>query len=203
MHPTVESKAQAKLDDDARDGERPRPGARPAEARAKASAPIVIPMDRGRSVEVAPGVDGARLRVRDAAGSTLEIQVRFDSAGPLVSVRAQRLELEASEHVSARCDTFSVQARQKIELYSGGELAQNAEGNATLRARNVELRAEPGAIRIQSNDDVQLLGENVLLNCDRPKPMPEWARARVRPEPAALAPESEAGDPELIEFLDG
>lgn len=200
MQPSFEATALTHCQDP-RDAECQAGGTRPVDTRAKPGAPIIVPMERGRSVEVAPGVDSARVRVRDASGAALEIQIRFDSTGPIVSVRAQRLELEASEHVSARCDTFSVLARQRIELASGGEFVQRAAGNATLQARNVELRAEPGAIRLEANDDVQLLGENVLLNCEPPKPLPEWARARVRPEPVAMAPESEAGSPELVGLL--
>lgn len=201
MQSTSESTASSAFHSEPRAAEHPSAGERPHDAGATAGAPIVVPLQRGRSVEVSPGGDSARLRVRDEAGSLLEIQIRFDSAGPLVSVRAQRLELEAAEHLSARCDTFSVHATQRIELCSGGELLQKAEADATLEARNVQVQAEPGAVRIQANDDVQLLGENVLLNCARHQPLPEWARARVRPEPAPLAPESEAGAPELIHLL--
>jgi hypothetical protein len=169
--------------------------------RAHAGAPIIIPIERGRSVEVLPAPEGAHLRVRDEAGAALDIEIRFDAGGPIVGVRAQRLEIEGGGHIAARCDTFSVHARQKIELMSEGELVQKAAGKTTLEAHDLAVTAKPGAIRLQANDDVQLLGENVLLNCERPKPLPEWARARVRPEPVSMAPEDESGSSELVALL--
>ena len=155
----------------------------------------------GRALEVAASAERAELRLRDESGATLEFEVRFEAGGPVVSVRAKSIALEATDHLVARCRTFSVEARERIELRSQGQLIQHAEGDAQLTARNVGICAEPGALRLKANDDVQLLGENVLLNCERPKPLPEWTRRRVRTELSAIPPETEAGEAELIALL--
>jgi hypothetical protein len=160
----------------------------------------VIQLEHGRAIEVLEGEDSAKIHVRDESGAGLDIQIRFDASGPIVQVRATSLLLEASEHVVARCETFTVEARQKIELVSQGELLQQAQGDARISARNVDVVAEPGGVRLKANDDVQLLGENVLLNCDRPKPLPEWTQKRIRTE-LTLPPEQQSGDAELIELL--
>lgn len=161
----------------------------------------VVRLGRGRALSVEPHPESARLRVRDEAGAELEIQIRFEPSGPSISVRAHSLALESSAHILARCETFTVEAREKIELRSHGALLQQADGDARLAARNVELTAEPGTVRLTANDDVQLLGENVLLNCERPKPMPEWARQRVRVDLTRVPPEAQSGNPELVELL--
>lgn len=164
------------------------------------SGPVVVPLARGRALTVEQQTDAARLRVRDPSGAELEIQIRFEPAGPSVCVRAHSLALEASEHIAVRCETFAVEARQKLELRSEGELISQAGANARIEARHVEITAEPGSVRLKANDDVQLLGENVLLNCERPRPMPEWVGERIRVD-LTLPPEGQAGDRELIELL--
>jgi hypothetical protein len=161
----------------------------------------LVRLGPGRALSVEQDTESARLRVRDEAGAELEIQIRFEASGPSVSVRARSLTLESSHHVLARCETFVVEAREKIELRSQGDVLQQADGNVRFAAHNIDVTAEPGSVRLKANDDVQLLGENVLLNCERPKPMPEWVRQRIRVDLTRIPPEAQAGDPELIELL--
>jgi len=121
------------------------------------------------------------------------------------SVVAPVLDLEGMHEVVASCDTFKVDARERIELRSGGELVHHAAGTARLEGGRVELHASPGAIRLNANDEVQLLGEMILLNCDHPSmatPMPSWAAGPrvVRPE---IPPEATSGDASVIAELLG
>lgn len=163
---------------------------------------VVVPLGEGRALEVASGGSARTLlKVVDPRGACLDIEVRFDAAGPIVKLRAQQLELSAAERVKVACETFDVEASAGISLRSGGDLQQRASGNAQLEARNVNVSAVPGSIALRANDDVQLLGERVLLNCDRPEPLPEWVGHRVRAITRVQPPESEAGDPELVAFL--
>jgi len=177
-------------------------------ARAETAGPpaTTVPLGAGRSVEVRPvGRDQTILHVRGQRGQHLQIEIRFEASGPVVKVAAPALELEGVQQVVASCDTFKVDARERIELRSGGEIVQQAAGTARVEARRIEMDASPGAIRLKANDEVQLKGEMILLNCDHPsltKPLPSWAAgaALIR---SATAPAATSGDPSVIaELLD-
>lgn len=174
---------------------------------AASSAPataVVVPLGGGRSIEVRPaGADATFLQVRGERDWQLQIEIRFEASGPVVRVCAPVLQLEGLQQVAASCDTFKVEARERIELHSGGEIIQHAAGTARLEGRRVELEASPGAIRLKANDEVQLKGEMILLNCDHPSlstPLPKWAAGAgvVRAE---SPPEATSGDPGVIAEL--
>ncbi|HXJ18759.1 MAG TPA: hypothetical protein VMT03_00895 [Polyangia bacterium] len=164
--------------------------------------PVVIPLGGGRSLEVRPERDAATLRIRAEGDRQLQIEVRFEASGPVLRVEAPQLQVETPRAVSFACETFNVEASRGIDLRSGGDITQTAAGNARVDAQRVDVEASPGAIRLKANDEVQLLGEMILLNSDDPRlaaPMPEWASGpRVAPEVAA-APTS--GDPDLVAEL--
>ena len=150
----------------------------------------------GWSAELSPRPQGALLRVGRGLGEqTLEISITLTADGPRVRARAAALEIESDTDLVARCERFRVEARQAVDIVSGG--AVRAQG------RRIDLEATHGSARIRANDDVQLLGENVLLNCDRPAPMPMWALP-VPPIPGPSLPVQEAsGDEALLQVVKG
>jgi hypothetical protein len=154
----------------------------------------VVPVGDGWQAELIPGTGGALLRiVRSTTEPTLEITVSMTKDGPVVRARAAALEIESDGDLIARCDRFRVEARDSIDLRAGGTL--RAEG------RRVALEATHGSIKAHANDDVQLLGENVLLNCERSPPVPKWALPTpLLPAPTVPAQES-SGDAALAEHL--
>ena len=89
----------------------------------------------------------------------------------------------------ARCNRFGVEARESIDLVSAGPL--RAEG------REVAVHARRGSAVVEASDDVQLLGEQVLLNCDRPAPLPAWVAPALPPE-RTIARQDEGGDADLL-----
>lgn len=156
-----------------------------------------VPLGDGWSAALTRQPGGVLLRVgRGASDQTLEITISLTADGPVVRARAAALEIETEHDLVARCDRFRVEARHSVELISGDTL--RAQG------RRVEVEATHGTARIEANDDVQLLGENVLLNCDRPPPpVPAWARpGPAAPEPT-LPAQPASGDPALLAALAG
>lgn len=178
----------------------------PETARAQTAGALAttVPLGGGRSVEVRPmGDDQAVIRVRGQRDQQLQIEIRFEPSGPVVRVAAPELQLEGVQQVVASCDTFKVDARERIELRSGGEIVQQAAGTSRVEARRIEMDASPGAIRLKANDEVQLKGELILLNCDHPsmaKPLPEWAAGAALIRSAAPAAAT-SGDPSVIAEL--
>jgi hypothetical protein len=153
-----------------------------------------IPIGDGWSAELSPLPGGALLRVgRDATDRSMEIVISLTSDGPVLRARAASFEIEAQKDLVVRCERFRVEARESVEMVSGGTL--QAQG------RRIAVEATHGSARVVANDDVQLLGENVLLNCEHPQPsMPGWALPPIAPVPT-LAVENASGDTELVEHL--
>lgn len=173
----------------------------PAQSPGSARAPIAVTLDDVRTLEIHPAGDATILRVRSATpGDRIELELRFTAEGPVVRTRAAALELEAADSITARCDRFAVRAQGDIELQAGGELRCHASDAASVTARSFTVDANPGAVRLRANDDVQLLGEQVLLNCDRLPPMPEWVPPQ-RHQPTSLPPNAVSGDPSVIAEL--
>ncbi len=166
-----------------------------------AARPIVVELGDARTLEVCAGPQSAVLRVRSPVpGERIELELCFTAAGPVVRTRAAALELDATAEIVARCQRFAVEATGDIDLSAGGELKLRSQDAATLESRSFTVDASPGAIRLRANDDVQLMGELILLNCERLPPMPPWT-PEPRQQLASLPPNAVSGDPAIIAEL--
>ncbi|MBK9259040.1 MAG: hypothetical protein IPM54_04320 [Polyangiaceae bacterium] len=127
----------------------------------------------GRVVEAdveGPGRD--RLTIRSSTGE-VELQICMTEKGPLLRFKAADVELEATRDVKVKCEEFHVHAEKQIVQESGGDLRQRIGGQAdvkvrgrmTLAARETRLQAKRGNVQIEANDDVEVLGERIKLNC--------------------------------------
>jgi len=164
-----------------------------------------IELHRGKRVELnedltlhtEPTETGVRLTLSsDATGGAVEFVVQFTESGPVVGVRAAKVQLETQEWTT-QCDRYSVHARESITMTSDGTIDQRSTDATRMEARSVTIDTTPGAIRLRANDDVQLLGEQVLLNCERKPPMPRWV-PESREQMASLPAATTSGDPDVI-----
>ncbi len=135
-------------------------------------APARLRLASGRRAEFArEGADD--LLTVSAADGRVELRVRFTEAGPVLSFEAAGLKLASVGEVAVECDRFRVEAREAVELRSGGSIESTAEGDAVTRAggtarvegRAVEVRSRRGDVDLKANDDVRLRGERIKLNC--------------------------------------
>jgi hypothetical protein len=101
----------------------------------------------GRSLALRASLSGEEIEIRSPQGE-LDLRITLTDAGPVVSLRAARLELDAPA-VAVRCQTFAVSASSEVSLSSGGALNLTAD----------ELRAK-------TEHDIHLNGAYVRLNCD-------------------------------------
>jgi hypothetical protein len=163
--------------------------------------PVGIPLGLGWVLAVTPCARGALVRIsRGREEEALDVQIHMTAQGPVVRTHAARLELESTDDIVARCDRFRIEARESVELTSQGTIVQKAKGNLRSEGRAVTMEAMRGDIRLKANDDVQLLGEQVLLNCDRQPPVPSWVPVAPIPQ-TTVARTDVSGDPDLFEEL--
>lgn len=130
-------------------------------------------LSSGRVVEATPEGEGRdRLTITSPSGE-VELEIRMTERGPLLRFRAADVELSAARDVKVSCNDFHVKAEGQIVHESGGDLKQRIGGSAdvkvrrrmTLAARDTRVQAKRGNVQIEANDDVEILGERVKLNC--------------------------------------
>ena len=138
-----------------------------------ATPPAHLALPSGRVVEAraeGPGLERVTIR---GAGGEVELEVRLTPEGPLLRFRSASVELEAARDVRVECDKFHVRARTGIVEETRGNLVQRVGGDQSVKvkgkqvteASDVRLEARDGTVSIEANDDVEVAGERVRLNC--------------------------------------
>jgi hypothetical protein len=120
-----------------------------------------------------PGARGATVRLSHPEQEPVEIEITISARGPVIRASAAALEIDSSGAVDLRCERLNVDAGQGITLRAP-EILQQATGKLRAEGSVVEVDAIAGDVRIHANDDVKVVGEQVLLNCDRDESPPSW-----------------------------
>jgi hypothetical protein len=123
-------------------GRRPRAfsSGRPVAAHAPARE-SKLDLGSGRTLHVRSLETGETIEVRSAANE-VEVSIALGPGGPVVTVRgARELEL-ASPRVAVRCDTLELEARERMNLASQGEIKLKAEGHVVVNGALVKLNCE-------------------------------------------------------------
>lgn len=143
----------------------------PAIAPARLQRPGVMKLGSGRSVAVVEVSGEEHVEIRAASGEML-VSVRLTDQGPVFSLAGASLEVTAARSLSLAAENIKIAASKHLSL-EAGELHR-------VKARDIEVEANPGAVSIRANDDVDIVGERVRLNSDDP-PMPQsWDEFRAR-----------------------
>ena len=95
----------------------------------------------------------------------VELSVRFTESGPVLDFEAAGIQLKSRGEVAVQCSTFRVEATEKIQVSTNGEMVQEINGHAHVEARTIDMRARRGNVNLKANDDIRLLGERIKLNC--------------------------------------
>lgn len=83
-------------------------------------------------------------------GGEVLLEVELTPAGPVLRFRAAQVELDCQGSLKVRCESFDVRTTGDIVQHAGGEIS---------------LEARRGNVDVRANDDVNLNGERVRLNC--------------------------------------
>jgi hypothetical protein len=102
----------------------------------------------------------------------LLLTVFLTDAGPILRVQGGEVEL-ASASLTLDCDRFALRARERTVIETTnlhyvvkGDVTQEVTGKSTLVAADVSVEARFGNVGIKANDDVDVKGERIRLNCD-------------------------------------
>ena len=123
--------------------------------------------------------DQQSVQIVDPQGRICLSQV-FGDNGLQVELSAASVRMRANGDLTVACDRFDVRAASGISLVSGGDIAQDALGNVSVRA-DAEIMTESagqshqarlGNYCVRANDDVEMNGERLCLNCESPLPAP-------------------------------
>lgn len=118
--------------------------------------------------------EGLALTLRHPERAPFELEISLTEAGPVLRVKSvAALELETSRAIHARCQSFNLEASEQITM-AAPAVELKAGARLSLEGGHLEAAATRGDLRMRANDDVQLLGERVLLNCERELPLPRW-----------------------------
>jgi len=136
-----------------------------------------VMLKSGRRVDAESGPTADILRVRGRGGE-VTLTVLLTDSGPVLQFEAADLDIKSAGRVSVTCDHFELRAKEGIAIDTDGFLTETVRGDATRtaggrakqEAANVEITANPGTVLVRANDDVDVKGERIRLNCD-PAPM--------------------------------
>jgi hypothetical protein len=102
----------------------------------------------GRKLALRIGSAGEEIEIRSPAGD-IEVRIELTDAGPVVSLRGARLELDAAD-VAIRCHDFDVEASGEIRAQTAGDIHLNGafirlnctpEGEAAAQVLLAQARA--------------------------------------------------------------
>lgn len=131
-----------------------------------------LALPSGRRVVADASEAGDRLRIESPTGE-VELQITLTESGPLLTFRAADLQLGSTGAVQVDCERFEVRAKEEIVHESGGHLKERVQGDRVslvrgtnaAYARETHIESKRGDVKVVANDDVQLLGERIKLNC--------------------------------------
>jgi hypothetical protein len=104
-------------------------------------------LEHGRSLAVQAGEDGETVEIR-GDGGVVELRIRMTPAGPVVQLSGASVEISAAETIRMQCKEFSVEAAERLELGTKGDLKVTVEGKTHL----------------ESTDDTVIRGKMIWLN---------------------------------------
>jgi len=161
-----------------------------------------LPLSGAAQVSLWADGGAAIVRVESEGRQPLELSIEMGPTGPLLKIRTQAIEVRADE-VAIGCRNFSVHAEERMTLRSGGDLISTAAGSHGVTAARMAFEATAGSVVVRANDDVQLLGEQLLLNCERQPALPSWLPrvAATLPPVPTLPVSAVSGDASLLDDI--
>lgn len=134
----------------------------------------------GHQVEIRLEGADEGLVLRSASGECV-LQIAMTELGPVLKLSGVALEIAADAtlalragHLDVRAGSAQFEVAGDLDERVGGSVARTSEGKMVTTARDVDVVAHPGGVRIRANDDVDVQGERVRLNSEDPPMAQTW-----------------------------
>ncbi len=123
-----------------------------------------LPSGRAVMASVRAGAEGdERIHVISPSGR-IELSIRFDAQGPVLELDAVSLSLKAGR-IAMECDELETTVNGNMREVVRGRRTAHSLGRTSITGRDVDLTADAGELRVASEKDLSIQGENVLINC--------------------------------------
>lgn len=130
----------------------------------------------------------------------LRLSITITADGPVLRFEGPSLTVESTGDLAVGARRIAIHGREEVAITSGGNASISIAGELHSEANAQSLTARLGSVKVKANDDVQLLGEEVLLNCERETPLPGWIP--LSPKTEVMLPRADVdGDPSLLEAV--
>ena len=104
----------------------------------------------------------------------LQLNILITAAGIVINANANQLNIKASDQLNLQSKKINIDASDLLTLKSGGNFVQEVSKDALTEikgtnknlAKTQKIVATTGNIEMKANDNINLLGEQVLLNCE-------------------------------------
>lgn len=111
-------------------------------------APRALSLSGGRTVLVLGTGGQEEIQVRSPQGE-MEVQIVLTEAGPVVRLRAARLELESVEDMNLACRRFALHTQEETKLTSAGQLRLHADQQILMRSKEeMDLKGRPFRVNL-------------------------------------------------------
>ncbi|HCR49377.1 MAG TPA: hypothetical protein DIW24_07105 [Bacteroidetes bacterium] len=85
--------------------------------------------------------------------------------GPILQVAGGDLCIRTAHNLRLEAEELTLYGRRKVSLTSDGEMDVAVSRDLKTSARQQFHRAELGCLSLYANDDVEVDGERILMNC--------------------------------------
>ncbi len=140
----------------------------------------------GRTVRLSLSLGQERIDIVSPSGKA-ELTVILTEAGPKLVFESADIQIVTPKQLAVQCQSFEVKATEEVRLV----------GAAT------SIEARSGDVKIEANDRVRLMGEQIRLNCDNPDQVPPWMQRELAAElvstimPSLVPRRDQTGDASL------
>jgi uncharacterized protein (DUF2345 family) len=104
----------------------------------------------------------------------IQLTILITAAGIVINANANQLNVNALDQLNLQSKKINIDASDLLILKSGGNFVQEVSKDALTEikgtnknlAKTQKIFATTGNIDLKANDNINLLGEQVLLNCE-------------------------------------
>lgn len=106
---------------------------------------------------------GSLIRLLEIGKNEL-LHLELGPRGPVLHLGGG-LGIAVAGELRFEAERVDIRGRDGVCLHSEGDTVIHSDGDMVADARQLDLKAGLGDVRVSANDDVKLVGERIRLNC--------------------------------------